>query len=245
MKTNVIYNEDCLSALKKIPDGSIDTIVTSPPYNKAYWSKNRNMDNGFHTKSRRIEYENFDDCMNPDDYNKWQTDVIRECLRVLKPEGSLFYNHIDILSEHNTIHPTFVYQFPIKQIIIWNRGNTPKLDVSYFFPITEYIFWIKKTQDAKPVFDRSKCFFKKSVWDILPEQNNSHPAPFPMKLACNCIAGTCGEGGIVLDPFMGSGTTALAALECKCQYIGCELSPQYVKTAEKRIKEATSQLKLF
>jgi len=100
MTTDIIYNEDCLVTLSKMEDNSIDLIVTSPPYNKGYWSSNRNKKNGFGTKSRRIEYDGYNDCMDPDKYDEWQSNVISECLRVLKPTGSLFYNHQPIQKLH-------------------------------------------------------------------------------------------------------------------------------------------------
>lgn len=245
MEPNKIYNMDCLEFLKTIPDNSVNTIVTSPPYNKGYWSKNQNMNNGFHTKSRRIEYEEFKDNLEPFVYESQQKQLLMELCRVLKDDGSIFYNHIDILCEHNTIHPTYVYDYPLKQVIIWNRQNTPKLDVSYFFPITEYVFWIKKTKESKPKFNKDKCAFKKSVWDILPVRDNNHPAPFPIELAYNCITSTCDEGDLVLDPYMGSGTTALAAIKNKCNYIGSELSKKYLDMANKRIENELKQLSLF
>ena len=245
MEINKIYKSDCLDFLRSIDDNSVNVIVTSPPYNKGYWSRNRNMNNGFHTKSRRIEYTDFDDCMNPEDYIKWQKDVLSECIRILKDDGSIFYNHIDILREHQTIHPLFVYDFPVKQIIVWNRQNTPKLDKSYFLPITEYIFWIQKTKTSRVKYDRNKAIFKTNIWDISYDRENAHPAPFPLSLALNCITPCVDEGDLVLDPFMGSGTTALAAVKNKCNYIGCDTSDEYISYAEKRIEKETSQLSLF
>jgi len=154
IELNKIYNEDCLITMSRIEDSSIDLIVTSPPYNKGYWSSNRNLNNGFKTKSRRIDYGEYDDNLDPLEYEANQIKVISECLRILKPSGSLFYNHIDILNKHQTIHPKWVYNFPLKQIIIWDRKNTPKLDKSYFFPINEYVFWIQKDKKSRTYFNR-------------------------------------------------------------------------------------------
>ena len=163
MELNKIYHEPCLETLRKIPDNFVDCIVTSPPYNKSFWSMNQNVNNGFKTKSRKISYGDFNDNLQPAEYERQQRQVLTECLRVLKDTGSIFYNHIDILHKHLTIHPKFVYDFPLKQVIIWNRKNTPKIDVSYFYPTTEYIFWIKKTPESIPKFDRKKTQFQKSV----------------------------------------------------------------------------------
>lgn len=227
-----IYCEDCLETLKKIEDNSIDLIITSPPYNKGWYSQ-KSLEGKIQKK--KIDYGVFDDTMLPEDYEKWQRQIIEESLRVLKPTGSLFYNHIDILRDLNTIHPTYVYDYPIKQIIVWDRGNTPKLDVSYFFPITEWIFWLKKDKDSRPYFDRKQADFQKSIWRLNADTKNTHPAPFPIELPANIIKCCSKEGDIVYDPFMGSGTTAKAARDLGRHFIGSELNPEYIRISEERL----------
>ena len=223
MEINKIYNENCLDTMARMEDNFIDLIVTSPPYNKGYWSSNRNKSNGFRTKSRCIEYVNFDDKMEPEDYNNWQRKVIKECLRILKPTGSLFYNHQPIQKNHQENNPLFIYEFPLKQTIIWNRKNTPKLDKSYFFPTIEYIYWIQKCKNSRVKFNRKAAAFNKVIWDINPDKKNDFPAPFPMELVENCVLSCTNEGDLVYDPFMGSGTTALSAKNNKRNYIGSEV----------------------
>jgi DNA modification methylase len=246
MEINKIYNENCLDTLKKMPDNFLDLIITSPPYNKGYWSKNRDNTNSFfQTKSRKITYGDFDDNIEPIEYEENQRNLIKECLRVLKPSGSLFYNHIDILREHTTIHPKYVYDFPIKQIIIWDRASTPKLDASYFYPITEYVFWFKKDKNSVPKFNRNNAVFQKCIWKINPEKNNNHPAPFPLQLPTNIIMATTDEGDLVYDPYMGSGTTAIACLKTKRNFIGSETWSLYINEANERINNFKNQLSLF
>ena len=241
MELNRIYNENCLDTMKKIPDEFIDCIITSPPYNKGFWSKNRYSETGFKTKSRRIDYEICDDILTPEQYELEQRNIIKECLRILKPKGSLFYNHIDILNEHNTIHPKFIYDYPLKQIIIWNRKNTPKIDNSYFFPINEYVFWIKKTKEVIPNFYKDQSIYKKNIWDINPDKTNIHPAPFPIELAGNCILATTKEDDLIYDPYMGSGTTAKASMKLNRNYIGSEINNKYIEQFERSL----IQTKLF
>lgn len=236
IELNTIYNEDCLTTMSKIDDNTIDLIITSPPYNKGYWSSNRNINNGFKTKSRRIDYGVYDDNLNPIEYEEIQRKVIAECLRILKPSGSLFYNHIDILNEHQTIHPKWVYDFPLKQIIVWNRRNTPKLDNSYFFPISEYIFWIQKSKNSRVYFDKNNSILNKSIWDINPDNKNNFPAPFPKELPYNCILSCSKEKDIVYDPYSGSGTTCLSAKELNRQYIGSEISKKHCENSISRIE---------
>lgn len=242
MEVNQIYQEDCLETLSKIPDNFVNLVVTSPPYNKNKWIKTKKDKKGH---IREIKYDSYHDSKEQEEYIKWQKEIISECLRILKPDGSMFYNHIDILSDLTTIHPHYIYDFPVKQIIIWDRSNTPKLDKSYFYPITEYIFWLKKSKDAKPKFDRQNCSFQKCIWRIGPDTKNNHPAPFPLKLVSNCVLSCTEKGDIVYDPFMGSGTTAVSCVLHDRKYIGSEVSENYVKVAEKRLKPYLQQTKLF
>ena len=81
---NTIYNENCLETMSKIDDNFVDLIVTSPPYNKGYWSSNRNVNNGFKTKSRRIEYDNFNDNLKPEEYIKIQKKNYRRMFKNFK-----------------------------------------------------------------------------------------------------------------------------------------------------------------
>ena len=234
-----IYQEDCLQTLRRMEDNSVDLIITSPPYNKGYYNKHKRQGKGdlCRTKSRAIQYDGFNDKMDPLEYEKWQKEIIAECLRVLKPTGSFFYNHKDILFNNSTIHPRFVYDFPIKQVLIWDRGSTLTVGKDYFYPTTEYIFQIKKTDASKPYFNRKEGRFKSAVWRFSPERNNNHPAPFPIELPENCILACSKEGDLIYDPFMGSGTTAVAAKKHNRHYIGSELSEEYVRQAEERLRK--------
>jgi len=237
METDRIYNVDVLQGLKSLPDNSIDLIVTSPPYNKGFYNKHKKRSKWdmHYTKSRVIDYGVYDDNMPPEEYEQWQRDVLAECCRVIKPTGSIFYNHKDTPYELNCIHPKWVYDYPLKEVIVWDRKGTLQVSNSYFFPITEYIFWLKKNREARPYFDRNKAVFKKNVWRFNLETNNSHPAPFPIELPENCILSCTKEGDVVLDPFMGSGTTALAAKKHGRHYIGFELNKDYIDMAESRL----------
>ena len=98
METNIIYNEDCLETLAKMEDNSIDLIVTSPPYNKNFYAPSSGADKSWSAlRGRQIPYDEYSDSMPPQEYESWQKKIISECIRVLKPSGSLFYNHKDIL----------------------------------------------------------------------------------------------------------------------------------------------------
>lgn len=232
-----LINWDCLEEMRKLEDNSVNLIITSPPYNKGYRSRNRNVNNWFKTKSRKITYWDFDDNLTPEEYEKQQTELLKECCRVLKQDWSIFYNHKDLLYKHTTIHPKYVYNFPLKQIIIWNRKNTPSLDKSYFFPITEYIFWIKKENNSIPYFNRKEAKFQKNVWEINPAKSNNHPAPYPEEMIENIILSCSNEWDIVLDPFLWSWTTGKMALLNNRDFIWIELDKEYFEIAKERIEK--------
>jgi modification methylase len=230
MNKVTLLNGDCLQKLKELGDNTIDLVVTSPPYNKNYWLRNRNQ------KGKRIiTYDSITDALTPIEYIKQQTEVLNELVRVIKPTGSIFYNHIDIFHKHNTIHPSYVYNFNVKQVIVWDRGNTPKLDKSYFLPTTEWLFWIKKDWNSIPYFDKSKCEHKKNIWRINKEKGNPHPAAFPIELVDNIVKSCSEEGSVVLDCYMGSGTTAVSCKKLNRNFIGIEISKDYIEMTNKRL----------
>lgn len=225
-----LINGDSLTELRKIESNLVDLVVTSPPYNKNYWIRNRS-DFG----KRIIKYDEYHDSLEPQEYIKQQKEILDELVRIIKPTGSIYYNHIDILHKHNTIHPSYVYDYNVKQVIVWDRGNTPKLDKSYFLPTTEWLFWIKKDWNSIPYFNKSLATHKKSIWRINKEKNNPHPAPFPEELVDNIVKSSCPENGLILDCYNGSGTTAVVAQRNNMDYIGIDISEQYIQMTKDRI----------
>jgi len=233
LKTNKIYKGDCLDIMKKFPDNSIDCIVTSPPYNKH--SAKRKCGDKDTWRNANIDYGEFNDDMPEKDYQNWQKEVLRECIRILKPNGSIFYNHKPRIINHKVIFPhEWLGDFIVRQMIIWNRKSSPALEPIRFMPTVEYIFWITKERKT-PKFNK-KAFYYKEIWDIPPKQNSNHPAPFPEELVKRCIEATTEKDDIILDPFFGSGTTGVVALKLGRKFIGIELNPEYVKIANERLK---------
>lgn len=239
LERNDVYQIDVLEGFKLLDDNSIDLIITSPPYNKA----------GLNGKQKgkkwvgTIDYggDSNIDCKPEDEYEQWQIDILNECFRVLKNDGSLFYNHKNrIIKGEGKISNPYEWiiksPFKVRQEIIWDRGSTNIVNRQRFLPTTEKIFWLTKT--AHPRFDRSEdTMFKKEVWSFPFQINTKHPAPYPLALPYNiipCVAQ--GERILVLDPFMGSGTTGVACKMCGCDYIGFELLPEYVRMSKENIQ---------
>jgi site-specific DNA-methyltransferase (adenine-specific) len=237
---NKIIQGDCLVELKKLPDNSVDCIVTSPPYNKGFYDKHKPHPKDV-WKQRNIKYGSFADNLEPQLYIEQQKSVLKELVRIVKLSGSIFYNHKTVIANHKAIFPTYVYDFNVRQLIIWDRGSTPQIAPIRFLPTTEYVFWITKT-NCQPKFKRENLYFNNEVWRITPTPMKDHPAPFPEKLVRNCLLATTDKNDIVLDCYMGSGTTGKVAKELKRNYIGIELNPDYIKIAKARIENVNNTL---
>ena len=236
LELNKIYCMDVLEGLKQLDDESVDLIITSPPYNKVGL-------NGIQKGkkwNKTIDYNDDpnNDNMNEQEYQDWQTEVLKECYRVLKKDGSMFYNHKNRIHKGEVISPfRWLYRTPfkIRQQIVWDRGSGQNVNRCRYIPTTEFIFWLTKTE--RPRFDRSRdTMFKNEVWQFRFEKGTEHPAPFPIELPNNIIPNIAqGESITVLDPFMGSGTVALSAKQHGCNYIGFEKFQKYVDIANKKM----------
>lgn len=240
---NQIICGDAVEEMKKIPSNSIDIIITSPPYNLKNSTGNGMKDGrGGKWANAALQngYSNYDDNMPHEEYVKWQRDCLSEMLRIIPDDGAIFYNHKwrvqgGLLQDRADI----VSGFPVRQIIIWKRSGGINFNAGYFLPTYEVIYLI-----AKPKFKLApKANAYGDVWEFSQEMKNGHPAPFPVKLIDRIISSTTAK--IVLDPFMGSGTTAISAINNNIDYVGIDISPEYCDMAKKRIRKETSQLRLL
>lgn len=239
---NRIICGDAIKIMKEIPDGAIDLVVTSPPYNLKNSTGNGMKDGrGGKWANAALQkgYSHHNDCMPHDQYVKWQRDCLTQMMRIIPEDGAIFYNHKwrvqgGLLQDRQDI----VSGFPVRQIIIWRRKGGLNFNAGYFLPTYEVVYLI-----AKPDFKlKEKANACGDVWEFTQEWNNEHPAAFPVSLISRIVSST--NAKTVLDPFMGSGTTAIAALGHKQEYIGIDISPDYCKMASERIKEYKLQNKL-
>ncbi len=233
--TNQIHRSDCIELMNQLPKESISCIVTSPPYNLKNSTGNGMKDGrGGKWPNAALQkgYEAHHDNMPHNEYVEWQRNCLTAMMRVLTNDGVIFYNHKwrvqgGLLQDRHDI----VDGFPVRQIIIWKRAGGINFNAGYFLPTYEVIYMI-----CKPDFKLSEGANKMGdVWEIPQVKGNEHPAPFPVELAQRCIEAS--PGGIVLDPFMGSGTTAIAAMNQSRNWIGIELSKEYCTLANTRIAE--------
>lgn len=234
---------DTLAVMRSMPDNCLDLVVTSPPYNLKNSTGNGMKDGrgGKWANASLINgYSHYDDCMPHDEYAAWQRECLSEMFRLIKDNGAIFYNHKwrvqgGLLQDRQDI----VAGFPIRQIIIWRRKGGINFNKGYFLPTYEVIYMICK----KDFVLSSGASSHGDVWEFTQEMNNPHPAPFPTALIERIVHSTNAQ--IVLDPFMGSGTTAIAAKLLGRDFIGIELSPDYVSLAETRLSDATKNQRLF
>ncbi len=233
--SNKIHCMDAIELMGKLPEESIGVVVTSPPYNLKNSTGNGMKDGrgGKWANAALINgYEDHDDTMPHDKYVEWQRNCLTAMMRVLRNDGAIFYNHKwrvqdGLLQDRHDI----VSGFPVRQIIIWKRKGGINFNAGYFLPTYEVIYLI-----AKPDFKLApKANAQGDVWEIPQARDNSHPAPFPIEIAQRCIAAS--PSGVVLDPFMGSGTSAVAAEILNREWIGAEISKKYCEMAQRRLLE--------
>ena len=223
-----LYEGDCLNIMPTLE--KVDAVVTSPPYNlnKSYSGGGASKI----SKSMGAKYSKwYKDDMDEPSYQSWQVNCI--AAMVERCVGSVFYNHRPRFAWHsrnkhrvtsNVYHPwDWVSKFPVWHEIIWDRR---------VYQINRPVVW--------------NDLGYTSVWSI-PSDNNEHGhvCSFPVELASRCIGMSTNRTHIVLDPFMGSGTTGVACAKLGRKFIGIELEPKYFDIACERIQKAYDQPDLF
>ncbi len=255
MELNKIYLKSSEN-MSEIPDKSIDLIVTSPPYNIDIKFGNSTK-HGKVVSSKGTKYK---DNFNEEEYRNMLSKVFGECKRVLKDDGTIWINIKNRYKNGAIITPYWIEEYFselfLKNVIIWNfdwGGSTS----SRFAPRYEYVYWYTKSKENykfnldsvkipalnyRP--DRYKTQDKNpsDVWKISMVSGNfsertSHPAQYPEKLVERIILAGTNENDIVLDPFMGSGTTAAVAKKLNRNFIGYEIVPEYLDICTERLRE--------
>ena len=238
--TGALLLGDCLEVMARMPSGSIKAVVTSPPYNLRTSSGNGMRDGrGGKWESAALlkGYATHADSMPHAAYVGWQRRCLAEMMHLLRPDGAIFYNHKwrvqnGILQDRQDI----LAGFPVRQIIIWHRSGGINFNPGYYLPNYEVIYLIAK----KDFTLAPKANALGTVWRIGQQTRTPHPAPFPPDLVRNCLAAV--EEGPNLDPFIGSGTTGLVADERGLDWIGIDISHDYLDTAAARIAAARREM---
>jgi modification methylase len=226
--------------MKEIPDNSLHLVVTSPPYNVT---------------------KEYDEDLSLEEYLQLLRKVFCESYRVLVHGGRACINVANLGRRPYLPLSDYISQlmveigFQMRGEVIWNKGAGAGVSMAWgswqsasnpvLRDVHEYILvfskgsFTRKRPEAKENTITKEQFMEwtKSVWNMVPESARKvgHPAPFPVELPYRFIQLYSFSGDVVLDPFMGSGATAIAALKADRKYIGYEIDPVYVKLARERI----------
>ena len=220
MKKFELWHGDCLELMKNIPDGSVDLVLTDPPYGIDFQSNFR--------KNKFNKIEN-DIAVN--------AEFIDECKRVLKDTGAFYcFTRWDV-------YPSWIEQiskrFKVKNCIVWFKrgGGLGDLKKGYIYNHEFIIYCAEKNH-------RLNGKRRNDVFEFAKDAQSTyvHPTQKPISLLKEIIERSSNEGGVVLDCFMGSGSTGVACVNTNSQFIGIELDEGYFNIAKKRIEEAVNDL---
>jgi len=234
--------------MEELPDNSVHLMVTSPPYNVG---------------------KEYDENLSLQEYRDFLSRVWKEVYRVLVPGGRVCINVANLGRKPYIPLHAFIIEdmqkigFLMRGEIIWNKGSTASPSTAWgswlsaknpvLRDIHEYILVFSKDTFTRANHNNERATMTKdefleltkSIWTFGAESAKKvgHPAPFPVELPLRCIKLYTFENDVVLDPFMGSGTTAVAAILSNRKFVGYEIEEEYVRLAEKRIKETIDELK--
>lgn len=247
---NRVLNEDALPGIARIPDRSLDLVVTDPPY------------------CLGKDYGNDSDKLDPEAYLEWSKQWIDAVLPKLKLNGCLY-----VFLTWRYSPEIFCYlkkRLIMLNEIVWDRkvpsmgGSTRRYssvhdNIGFFAKAKDYYFDIDSIRvpyDEETKKARSRSIFvgkkwlevgynPKDVWSIsrlhaIHSERVEHPTQKPLEVIERMIKASCPPDGVVFDPFMGSGTTAVAAFRLKRNFIGFEINPEYCQVIERRLQDAGS-----
>lgn len=196
-----------------------------------------------------VKYQGATDKLPEKIYQENQIAVLDELFRITKPGGSFFYNHKIRWEKGVMLHPMDWLRktkWVIRQEIIWDRMIAGNIRGWRFWQVEERIYWLYKPKGKNPIGEelKPKHALLTSIWRFPPEGENPHPAPFPIALPTRAIYSVMDEKkGVVIDPYRGSGTTLVAAKILGLDFIGIEISQEYIEFAEKRLENYKSEEK--
>ena len=263
IELNKIYCEDNMVTMSRMEDKSVQTIITSPPYNKSRASLTERA-----LKNYEAHYKEFDDRKENEEYVEWILARFKEFERILKDDGVICFNMSYSTDEIRMSELMWLVVAAVikntglttADCIVWKKKNATPNNVSpnKMTRIVEFVFIFCK-RDHYDTFHCNKRLtgvsskgqnIYESYYNIIQAMNNDeacpiHKATFSTSLCFQLLDRYGVRGGLTYDPFMGTGTLAIAALEQKMTFVGSEISEEYVNYAEQRIKNYSKQLSLW
>lgn len=227
MNNYKLLNGDCLELMKKIPDNSIDLVITDPPYD-VYAGKGGGAF-GNRSSFKEIEFMS----------NGFDESVLDELIRVMKKIN------IYVFCSQKQI-PLLINYFNVKHkcnwnLLTWHKTNPVPACKNKYLSDTEYIFFAR--EKGVPIYGEYKT---KKTYYVTPLNTKEkklygHPTVKPQEILENLVINSSNENDIVLDPFMGSGSTGVAAVNNNRKFIGLEINEEYFSTAQSRLQQTELQ----
>lgn len=209
MEINTVQNKDCMDGMAAMDGGSVDLVIADPPYFQGDGGGGGSF--GVKKKNHRTEID------------KMMCGISDECLeqmaRVCKRVNMYIFCSVLQIPQYLAFATRHGYKF---DILTWHKTNAVPACNGKYMPDTEYIVFIKES--GVPLYGTAAT---KRKW--------GHPTIKPLNIVQNLIINSTQDGGVVLDPFMGSGTTAVACIRTGRNYIGFELNTEYYEVCKKRI----------
>lgn len=223
MELDKIYNMDCLEGMRMIPDKSIDLVVTDPPYllnldygGGAFGKKKRRYHNEIGSISNGIVDEVLNEmlrvCKKPNIYSFCSKDQLPQLLDFARDNGLFF------------------------DVLTWHKTNPVPTCYGKYLSDTEYIVYLRKGAKLYGSYATKRKYFITPV-NAADKKKYGHPTVKPLNIVQTLVENSTKEGDIVLDPFIGSGTTAVAVYRGGRHFIGFEINEEYYATAVRRLDE--------
>ena len=225
-----IINGDCLEGLKSLPDKSIDLVVTDPPY---YFGENPTGGGIMSKRKYTAQVLALNEQIN--------TDVLDQCLRVLKNPNFYIWCNKKQIGEYIRY---FEDQGCITDILTWHKINPVPAFCNHYLNDTEYCLFFRK---SAPLYGNYNTMSKYWIThkNTQDKDRYGHPTIKPLEIIKKLIFNSTQAGGVVLDPYLGSGTVAVACKILGRQYIGYEIDPKYYQIAKNRLAEVNTTLDDF
>jgi len=240
---HTLYRGDCLEVLESIASGSVDAVVTSPPYNQQI---DKFKPSGMQKNWRWADKisSGYADSKNEVDYLAWQTTVLNELFRVCADHASCFYNHKCRWRDGVLLHPIDIVRasnWKLRQEIVWRRDGSATMNARMFAPNDERIYWLKK---GRHKWNQSHVGLL-SVWYLNSVKSAEHACAYPLEIPFRAIGATTDVGDAVLDAYMGSGTTLIACHRLGRVGIGIEKETKYFDLSCQRLEAEMKQESLL
>ena len=238
MQLNKIYNEDCLEFMSKIQNDFFDLTITSPPYNTGGQNAQTGKDRNF--------YKEYKDNLSEIEYYEWIKKIIQELLRTNK--HYVFFN-FQFLSNNKKTYFKLIGEFSenIKDIFIWHKHSLSQIVKGKMATGYEVVLILGKYD--KMNFEYNNFPHNNYVPNIQKwnkkESFKGHGATMPIQMSDYFIQHFSNEGDLIFDCFSGLGTTACSAAKLNRNFIGTEITKEYIELTNKRLLPYLTQTKLF